>query len=63
MDFSSMDVGKMQYDNETRSLDVFMSGNQNMTTFTVTPVACRTDCPDPTKDCAQDSIIRKWSDV
>lgn len=26
-------------------------------------MACRTNCPDPTKDCAVDKLERKWSDV
>lgn len=53
----------MDYDNDTKRLDIFMSGKENCTTFVVRPAPCRTNCPDPTKDCAVDKVVRKWSDV
>lgn len=53
----------MDYDNDTKRLDVYMSGKENCTAFTVKPAPCRTNCPDPTKDCAVDKMVRKWSDV
>lgn len=63
IDYSSFEVGAMEYDNNTRRLDLFMSGKENMTTFSITPVGCRTDCPDPSKECSTDKVVRKWSDV
>lgn len=52
LDFSAFDLAKMDYDNDTQRLDIFLSGNENCTTFSVNPAPCRTNCPDPTKDCA-----------
>lgn len=42
----------MDYDNDTKRLNFFLSGSQNCTTLTISPVTCKTNCPDPTKDCA-----------
>lgn len=53
----------MTYDNETQTLDLFMSGSENATAIEVRPIACRTNCPSPGQDCSKDTIERKWSDV
>lgn len=34
-----------------------------MTALMVIPVQCKTNCPDPTKECAVDNVQKKYSDV
>jgi len=63
IDFSKLQLGQLDYDNDTKRINFFISGSMNCTSLSLSPVACRTNCPDPTKDCAVDKVERKWSDV
>lgn len=61
--FGNLPFGHMTYDNETKVLDLFVSGSENASSVEVRTIACRTNCPSPGQDCAKDKVERKWSDV